>query len=355
MAETHIKQLEDKIARYERIMNYCRQCKAAMPLENVEDTTPPPVSATSPGSSEQNPPKASTSARKSQTTRSSKEATSSSQTEPPASSSGGKGSAPLKRASSNRSGKNASGPPSSTARPLTRTTKQTAAGQGSSSTSGSSTRQGLTAHSLEIRAMSLNPPRRSTDTLSATVNTQKKDQPNLGSPGSNTGGPRTEPPKLKDWEAASDKMLGEIPLGWVWHARIWGLDKSMLAAVTKDTSAAPNETLSVLDDPQDKHHLLGLVRRFAHRHSSKRINFQQLLLVCLCNVLSAQDVPRSSIVETLQICISDTSEANIGRYLRGARWVNKILDRLFFAGWRYRAIDLLVLCTQQEDALRCTC
>ena len=118
----------------------------------------------------------------------------------------------------------------------------------------------------------------------------------------------------------------------------------MLAAVAIDTAADSANTVEAVDDTQDKDHLLRLVRDFAHRHSDKRVDFQHFLLVCLCRVLAAQMVPQSSIVETLQICISDSMERNIDRYLKGAKWVNELMDRLFFAGWRYRAVDLLLLC-----------
>ena len=118
----------------------------------------------------------------------------------------------------------------------------------------------------------------------------------------------------------------------------------MLAAVAINTAADPADTVDAMEDTQNKDHLVRLVRDFAHRHSDKRVDFQQFLLVCLCRVLSAQMVPQSSIVETLQICISDSMERNIDRYLKGAKWANELMDRLFFAGWRYRAIDLLILC-----------
>ena len=144
--------------------------------------------------------------------------------------------------------------------------------------------------------------------------------------------------------ATADKMLGEIPLGWIWLARLVGLGNSMLAAVAIDTTAVLDDLTGAEDERQNKDHLLRLVQGFAHRHSEQRVNFQHFLLVCLCNVLSAQGIPRRAIVEALQICISDTSERNIGKYLKGAKWANELMNKLFFTDWGYRAIDLLLLC-----------
>ena len=160
--------------------------------------------------------------------------------------------------------------------------------------------------------------------------------------------PQYQPHKALAWVATADKMLGEIPTGWVWHAKLVQVDRSLLAAVASDTNAVLDDaidTLGTVDDTQNKDRLLKLVRGFAHRHSVQRVNFQHFLLVCLCRVLSAQDFPQSSIVEVLRICISDTGEVNIGRYLLGAKWANKLLNRLFFTGWGYRAIDLMAICT----------
>lgn len=126
----------------------------------------------------------------------------------------------------------------------------------------------------------------------------------------------------------------------------------MLAAVATDTSAVQDDTIDAAEDTQDNNRLLTLVRGFAHRHSDRRVNFQNFLLVCLCMVLEAQKVPRSSIVETLKICISDSSLTNITKFLTGAKWANKLICKLFFAGWRYRAIDLVVICTWGRKGAR---
>ena len=324
MTEAHTKQLEERLARYEGIMNQCPRCKAALASEEVECEKSPEVPPSSASSSQQNAGKDSSTAsallpkrpmpntRQNQSTRSSKQNTSASQSSPLSSTT------------------DAANPVSSISAPASRLRK-TATGPS----------QDTNAHSLHIRPRALKPSASGTFNVSADSNRLNKTGPRLSRSDSN---PRVDPHKQAAWGVSADKMLGEIPLGWVWLARVKELDKSMLAAVAIDTAADSANTVDAVDDTQDKDHLLRLVRDFAHRHSEKRADFQQFLLVCLCRVLAAQMVSQSSIVETLQICISDSMERNIDRYLKGAKWVNELMDRLFLAGWRYRAVDLLLLC-----------
>lgn len=126
----------------------------------------------------------------------------------------------------------------------------------------------------------------------------------------------------------------------------------MLAAVARDTYAIPTEVPNAVDELQDKDSLLDLIRGFIHRHRlDKRVYFQEVLLVCLCKVLSAQNVPQASIVEVLQeSTVSATNKENIIKYLNAVVWLNTLLDQLFFLGWRYRAIDLLIICLYGRTA-----
>ncbi|KAF6223692.1 hypothetical protein HO133_000535 [Letharia lupina] len=355
MAELHTKQLEEKLARYKRIMNECPRCKAALASEEKEDATPSAVPPASAGSSRQIGPKASSTAsalspkepvpttRQGRSNQSSKQATSTFRPIPSPSSIDDVSPIPSIPGSSSRSREIASGPPLNTRRPPTRLSNQTNVGAVSSPLASASTQQPLTAHSLNFRPTSLKPSTSEVDTLEKDANGQNSNRPNLSRLGSNTGRPRNDPHKQAVWIGSADKMLGEVPLGWVWNGNLSQLDNSMLAAVVIHASAVQGDMTSATDETGNKDHLLRLVRGFAHRHSGKRVNFQHFLLVCLCNVLSVRNIPQDSIVEALQICISDTSERNIGRYLKGAQWVNRIMDRLFFTGWRYRAIDLVVI------------
>ena len=364
MAESRTKQLELRIARYERIMNECPHCKAALTIEEEDDATSAAMPSPSDGSLLQTAPENSSTASKLSTkkttsttrrgpsTGSSKQTLSTSQPIPSPSDLDVLNPASSKPVSSSRSREIASGARSGSARSSARTSKKTGAEAAPSSTNSSSTPQNLTANSLSLRPTSLKPLTSVIDNKLQDVNGQQENELNLSRSGSNMGRTRNNPHKQADWVASSDKMLGEVPLGWVWNEKLSKLDRSLLAAVAIDTSAVPDEVIDTLDERKNKDNLLRLVRGFAHRDSDKRVNFQIFLLVCLCNVLSAQNIPRASIVEALQIRVSDTSEKNIGKYLRGAQWVNKIMDRLFFTGWRYRAIDLIIICTYGGKGLQ---
>ena len=345
-AAAHTKQLEDKLARYERIMNDCSRCKATLAIEGGDNATSPPAGSSRPIAPEPSskvskrsarPPVPTT--RQDRSTRSSKQAPSISQLKlssasqaNPSSSSQSKPSltsqpkSPPSRTDvvgststhgpSSRFGRIASGPPTNTAGgPSSRLLKQTTADAVSSLPGSPSTQLTFTSPALDFRPTSIKPK------------------------------PQYQPHKSPAWITSADKMLGEVPTGWVWYAKIVQVDRSLLAAVATDTNAVLDDAIGMVDDTQNKDRLLKLVRGFAHRHSVQRINFQHFLLVCLCRVLSAQDFPQNSIVEILQICISDTGEVNIGRYLKGAKWTNQLLNRLFFTGWGYRAIDLMAICT----------
>lgn len=121
------------------------------------------------------------------------------------------------------------------------------------------------------------------------------------------------------------------------------MDSSIIAAVAIGAVSVSKGDVSLTEDDGRKE-LVRLVRRFAERHSEGRLNFQQFILVCLCQVLSSQGVTQGKIVETLQICISDTSKRNVGRFLKGATWANKMVNDLFFTDWGYRAVDLIAIC-----------
>ena len=348
MAAARTKQLENKIARYERIMNECPQCKTALALDDIEGARTPAIAPPSDALSRQDTPEASSTAstfpsekptpvtRQGLSTRLSKQATPTPQTmsSPPVIDVVSPSSS--QPASSDRSREISPDQSKNTARVST----------GNSKPAGVEAIPSSSIHSINLRPTTLRPSTNPIykDALPTKAKRQSTKGPKLGNSGSNKGRPRSDPDKQPRWVVSADKMLGEVPLGWVWNERLSQLDKSMLAAVAIDTSTVSDKIMNEADETQDKDHLLRLVRSFAHRHSDKRLNFQHFLLVCLCNVLSAQNIPSGPITETLQICISDTSELNINKYLKGAQWANKILDQLFFSGWRYRAIDLLVIC-----------
>lgn len=354
MATARTKQLEDKLARYERIMSGCRRCKVALASEEVEDGTPPSVPDCSAGSSGQAAPKvsANTSApssskehmpptQKGQINRSSKQNTSTSRSKYPPSAVDLANTVSSTSASARRREIVATGPSRDTMPPLNRSSKPSTAKTVPSLPDSSLTEHISTTHSLGLRPTSLEPSTSSAGTPSVRLDTSGHD-PAMSD--SNTGRPQNDLHKQPDWVVSASKMLREVPLGWIWREKLLKADQSMLAAVATDTTATQDDAFSAVVDTQDNDLLLRLVRSFAHRHSDKRLNFQHFLLVCLCKVLSTQKVSQRSLVEVLRICISDTSNKNIGRYLSGATWMNEIMDRLFFAGWGYRSIDLMVIC-----------
>lgn len=160
----------------------------------------------------------------------------------------------------------------------------------------------------------------------------------------NQGGrPPGESPRHAEWMRTADIMLEEVPSGRHWGEKITRMDSSIVAAVAMSATPVPEGDVSLTEDVERKE-LIRLVRRFAERHSEGRVNFEHFILVCLCKVLSSQGVSQGKIVETLQICISDTSKVNIYRYLKGATWANKMMNELFFTDWGYRAVDLIAIC-----------
>ena len=350
MAAARIKQLEDKLANYESIMSDCRRCKAILASKEVENAPSLDVATT------QAAPKLLSNAsallskesmgttRHSQSGQPSKQSKSASRSKPPPRDTDAVDPNISKSASARRLERTAAGSSRDAARPSSRLSKQSIGEAVPSLPGSSSTHRTDTAHSLQLRPTSLRPSTSRINSPSADINQLNTAIPSLFKSGSSRGRPRHDPQNSGDWVVSANIMLGEVPLGWVWQARLLGVDKSMLAAVAIDTTTFPENMDGAVDETQNKDTLLNLVRGFAHRHSAKRINFQQFLLVCLCQVVSAMKVPQSSIVEVLQICISDTVESNIGKYLKGAKWANELMDRLFFTSWRYRAVDLMVLC-----------
>ena len=147
----------------------------------------------------------------------------------------------------------------------------------------------------------------------------------------------------ENWTRAADIMLEEVPSGSQWREKLKKIESSVIAAVAiNGPPIVPRHVPRTAG--RERNELIRRVRNYAERHSEVRLNFQHFVLVCLCNVLSYQGVSRSSIVETLQICISNTAQKNVERYLKGATWVNKMMNELFFTDWGYRAVDLIAIC-----------
>ena len=162
------------------------------------------------------------------------------------------------------------------------------------------------------------------------------------------GRPPGESPRHAEWKRMADIMLDEVPSGRHWREKLTKMDSSIIAAVAIGSVPVDEGDMHPTEDVE-REKLIRLVRRFAQRHSEGRVNFEHFILVCLCKVLSSQGVPQRDIVETLQICISDTSQQNIGRYLKGATWANSMMYELFLTDWGYRAIDLIAICRVSRE------
>ena len=377
MSDLYVKELEQKVARYEMIMSNCPQCKNNLPSLEVEPATVPPRQSRQ-SRSEQQPATevpATLSPRQSRLSRSeqqpatkvpapaligsSKMPTSTSTL--PSSAISSKQLPPQSRTqlqasdldrvtsvipSATRSSRSHQG---SKARVSTLLPSQTNSSDHPSVVSAASLGQQSSGdHPTSSRRLGARPS-------SPQLSTSDGRQPHTGKlvaldsqlftkSGSRIQGGR--PPnssKQPEWMRRAKSMLEEVPSGLQWRGKIIRMDSSVLAAVAMSVTHTSSRDASRTRDDERKE-LVRLVRNFAERHSEGRINFQHFILVCLCNVLLSQGIPHKEIVKTLQICISDTSRENMIRYLKGAIWVNRLMCDLFFTDWGYRAVDLIPIC-----------
>lgn len=67
------------------------------------------------------------------------------------------------------------------------------------------------------------------------------------------------------------------------------------------------------------------------------------ILVCMCQVAKKHVSPKT-IVKAIKTCVPTLTIKTIEKYLGGAKWVVKLINRLSQFGWVNRGIDLLVLC-----------
>lgn len=361
MAELYIKELEKKVAHYEATMSNCSQCMTAISPQEAESTqsssresrpsrsaqqaaarTPLPTST----GSLKEPAPAST---QRPFARFSKPLHPASRTEPQAS--GPKQSPPavqqpgpstrsnkttepsvqtLLQPSINPSDRPSSGPVTkSAAEPSERPTTSTRATSTHPSSLSLSTADGRNQHKGKLVDLDL----------------QQGKSRNQG------GRPPGESPRHAAWMRTADIMLAEVPSGQQWREKLTKMNSSIIAAVAMSVVPITKGHISPTRDVEQEE-LIRLVRRFAERNSAGRVHFEHFILVCLCKVLSSHGVPQEKIVETLQICVSDTRKLNIDRYLKGATWANKMMNDLFFTDWGYRAVDLIAICKLFKKPLR---
>lgn len=351
MAGLYIKDLEKKVARYEAIISRCPQCKTILQTPEIEATTAPsrqsrssrsaqqpaakvPLPALT-GPSERPAPasKLSLSARPSKkldpASRTDLQASDSQQCAPPI----------PPAASSNQSQQNTEASFSTQPCPLNssdhRTTRSVTSSAADSSGKPTTASQTLSTPPSSLTLSTAEGRHHHSGEL-VDFHLQQYKERNRG------GRPPGESPR-QDWMRMAVKMLEEVPFGQHWREKVIKMDSSIIAAVAISVAPVPERDVSPTEDVERKE-LIRLVRRFAERNSEGRVNFEQFILVCLCKVLASQGVPQGKIVETLRICISDTSKQNIDRYLKGATWANKIMNELFLTNWGYRAVDLIAIC-----------
>ena len=352
MADLYIRELEERVANYEAILSKCPQCKTTLPTPGAQSTSsssrhsPPSRSAQQPAakvppvltSPSNRPTPAST---LSSSTRSSKQLHHVSRTEQQVSDSQQYSPSIPPAVSSNRLHRTTEEPVSTlrhpSEKPSDHPTTRSVASSGVDSSGQPTASSQTTSTCPSSLALSTAEGRQHHRGKLVDLNLLQHKNRNRG------GRPPGESPNHGAWMRTADIMLEEVPSGRHWREILTRMDSSLIAAVAMSIAPFSEGDAPPTEDVEQKE-LLRLVRKFAERHSVGRVNFEQFILVCLCNVLSFQGVPQGKIVETLQICISDTSVRNIDRYLKGATWVNNMMNELFLTDWGYRAVDLVAIC-----------
>ena len=361
MAALYVKELEEKVARYEAVMSRCPRCKSTLPPPKADSTglhtrhsrssrsaqqpaakVPPPAPA---GPSKRSVP---TSTLRS-SARVSKQLHPGSRAEPQASSVQQNSLSVQSAAQSSQSHQTSEVPIAPLRRPLMNLSDDPKTGSVPSSAP-ESTRQPTTSSQAPTTYPSSIPPsnagvRQPRSGSSDALNVLQYKKPE---PPNRMARPSEQSNSNSKWIRMAEIMLEEVPSGRHWREKVAKMDSSIMAAVALGVAPGLEGEVCPTEDVR-REKLVQRVRRFAQRHSEGRVNFEHLILVCLCQVMASQGVPRDEIVETLQICISDTSQQNILRYLRGAIWVNEMVNELFFTDWSYRAVDLISICKVVRD------
>ena len=341
MTAERVRQLEEKISQYEDIMRKCPQCRNHLSSEEAEPTIvpsdlPQPSDSSRHSRAEMPPPLSLRSSKRneaaSQLSSSPRKSTRLALVHQPPTS------------FSSLEVKSTVSPKTQRLRPSESSNQSNVETMRSSSAV--KTRQ--PARSKELPSKSSTPHGRSTGrgntnetanlVLPEPVNPTAKPKHNR------TGRKPTNDSRQAYWISTAEMMLKEVPLGRDWEDRLSMMDETIFDAVKTISTSTPQTAIGPTDEVEKSEELIRVVRRFAHRHSVMRTNFQQLLLVCLCNVLLYQGVPQDRIIGILQICISNSSKENVELYLKGATWINQLLDELFFNGWGYRAVELVAIC-----------
>ena len=74
-------------------------------------------------------------------------------------------------------------------------------------------------------------------------------------------------------------------------------------------------------------------------------NYQKFLVLSSCAVLVGTNTPAEDVYRIVRICMgNDASDKHCQRILRGCKFVNALLDRLYMGGWGLRAYELLLIC-----------
>ena len=364
MGDFYVKELEDKVTRYEAVMSRCPQCKSSLPTPEADSTGPHTRQSRSSRSAQQPaanvPPPALASPSKRpvpastlrSSARSSKQLHPESRTEPQASSVQQITPSIPPAAQSSRSHQTREAPIASLRRPLTNSSDLPNTGSVTSSAP-ESTKQPTTSSQAPTSYPSSTHPSSASRTQPSnsnpvTLNVLQYTRPDPLKPNRRSSRSSNTYPT---WMRMADTMLEEVPSGRQWQEKVAKMDSSIMAAVVLSVAPVIEREVSSTEDVK-REELVRRVRKFAQRHSEGRVNFEHLILVCLCKVMSSQGVPRDEIVKTLQICISDTGEQNILRYLKGAAWANEMMDELFFTDWGYRAVDLIAICKVMKEIYR---
>ena len=169
-----------------------------------------------------------------------------------------------------------------------------------------------------------------------------------------------EKPSGAGWNDRLDKevdtFISKVPAGQNWANRWKELEVGGQADKDKlITDVLVNSPMDQADSPPASNiqRLISSLHQYRDLRESRKpislrtqhvVSFQELLLVSLCVALEELNVLDS--VEVLVILrdgISNSTTRTLNRLKLGVRWLNQLVDALYWRGWGMRAIEIFFL------------